>query len=339
MSPADATFVIAEAGVNHDGSLGTALELVAAAKVAGADAVKFQAFRSDRLVTRTATKAGYQRTAVPGDAAQYAMLKALELDVEDFRRIHDRCREADIEFLASPFDEEAADMLADLGLRTFKIPSGEITNLPLLRHVGAMGKQVIVSTGMSWLAEVETAVRTLHESGAPPPTLLHCVTEYPAPTDQINLRAMRTLAEAFGLPVGYSDHTAGIHVPVAAVALGARVIEKHFTLDPARPGPDHAASLDPEAFARMVDAIRSVEQALGDGRKRPAPCELGNVEIVRKSIVAARDVPAGTRLAATDLALKRPGSGLPPAAWDEVVGRTVARDLAADDQVRLQDLR
>ncbi len=331
MSEPPRTFIIAEAGVNHNGSLELALELVTAAKAAGADAVKFQTFSADRLVTRRAAKADYQKSALPGDDSQFAMLKALELGEEDFRRISQYCQQAGIEFLSSPFDTQAADMLAGLGLRVFKIPSGEITNLPLLRHVGGMKKEVILSTGASWLGEVETAVRTLQDAGATRLTLLHCVTEYPAPPGQVNLRAMDTLRTTFGLPVGYSDHTSGVEIPIAAVARGASVIEKHFTLDTNMHGPDHSASLDPDDFARMVSAIRTVETALGDGLKRPAACETENRDIVRKSVVAARDLPAGTRLAPDDLALKRPGGGLSPAALEGILGRTTRRNVAAEE--------
>jgi N,N'-diacetyllegionaminate synthase len=231
MARAPGAFVIAEVGVNHNGSLDLALQSVSAAKACGADAVKFQTFTADRLVTQAAAKAGYQQAATPGDDTQHAMLRSLELDLDDFRRIRDHCHATGIEFLSSPFDELAADMLVELGVRLIKIPSGEITNLPFLRHVGSLGKGIILSTGMSWLSEVETAVRTLQDVGADELTLLHCVSEYPAPADQVNLRAMQTMAMAFGLPVGYSDHTLGIEIPLAAVALGARVIEKHFTLD------------------------------------------------------------------------------------------------------------
>ncbi len=331
-------FIIAEAGVNHNGSLDLALELVSAAKACGADAVKFQTFRASELVTRTAEKAAYQRTPGTGDDSQYAMLAALELDLDAWRRIQAHCREVGIEFLSSPFDEHAVDVLDELGVRVFKVPSGEITNLPYLEHLGAKGRPVILSTGMAWLGEVETAVRTLHGAGVHDLTLLHCVTEYPAPPEQINLRAMATLATAFGLPVGYSDHTAGIEIAVAAVALGATVIEKHFTLDTRMPGPDHGASLDPTSFTAMVTAIRSVELALGDGRKRPAPCELANLTVVRKSVVAARDLRAGERLERGDVTLKRPGSGIAPHELEHVVGRHAARDIAADEMIGWQDL-
>lgn len=332
------TFIIAEAGVNHNGSLDIALELVAAAKACGADAVKFQTFSADRLVTRSASKAAYQKTTVPNGDSQYEMLKQLELGPDAFEQIRACCEKHGIEFMSSPFDEEAADMLDALGMRIFKIPSGEITNLPLLRHIAAKQREIILSTGMCWIGEVETAVRTLRDAGARQVTLLHCVTEYPAPFDQINLAAMHTLATAFGLPVGYSDHTAGIEIPIAAVALGATVIEKHFTLDTNMSGPDHRASLDPTDFKRMVDAIRNVEKAIGDGHKRPAACELANIEIVRKSVVAARDIPAGKTIARDDVLIKRPGTGIPPADLDSVVGRVARQNIAVDSVIRWQDL-
>lgn len=332
------TFVIAEAGVNHNGSLKMALDLVAAAKNAGADAVKFQVFSADRLAAPSAPKAAYQRSTQPGDEYQREMLRQLELTESDFEKLQRRSTELGIEFLASPFDELSADVLARLGLATIKIPSGEITNLPLLRHIGEMKKEVILSTGMSWLGEVETAVRTIQAAGTSAITLLHCVTEYPAPAAQINLRAMRTLREAFGLPVGYSDHSSGIEVAIAAVALGAAVIEKHLTLDTSLPGPDHKASLDPSAFAAMVEALREVGQALGTGRKAPAPCETANIVVARKSIVAARALKVGQVIALGDLAVKRPGSGIPPSALEAVIGRHVARAVAQDQVLAWADL-
>lgn len=333
------TFVIAEAGVNHNGSVELALELVSAARRSGADAIKFQTFNAERLASRHAAKASYQKRLTSGDDSQYGMLKALELGPDDFHAIVDQCRHEGIEFLSSPFDEPAADLLNSLGVRRFKIASGEMTNLPLLRHLAATGKELIVSTGMSWLGEVETAVRTLESAGAGHTTLLHCVTDYPAPVDQVNLAAMTTLSQAFGLPVGYSDHTTGIEIAVAAVALGATVVEKHFTLDVNMLGPDHAASLDPAAFTRMVAAIRNTERALGDGRKRPAPCELANRDVVRKSVVAARDLAAGTRLTAQDLAIKRPGTGLAPSMLPDLLGRKTTRAVARDDLIRREDVQ
>lgn len=339
MSHRSGAYVIAEAGVNHNGSLALALDLVTAAKSAGADAVKFQAFRADRLVTRSAVKAPYQRSGAADDAGQHAMLASLELGPDDFARIARHCRSTGIEFLSSAFDEASVDLLDGLGVRAYKVPSGEIDDVPYLRHVASKGKEVILSTGMAWLGEVELAVRILLEAGAARLTLLHCVSEYPAPYEQINLRAMRTLEEAFGLPVGYSDHTLGSDVAVAAVAMGACVIEKHFTLDVDMPGPDHRSSASPVAFAEMVTAIRLVESALGDGRKRPAQCEAGNRPLVRKSIVAARDLASGTLLTGGDVAAKRPATGIPASAWDEVVGRHLARDLRADEPIAWGHLR
>ncbi|MBZ9560023.1 MULTISPECIES: N-acetylneuraminate synthase [unclassified Modicisalibacter] len=331
------TYVIAEAGVNHDGSLEQAFRLVEQAVTCGADAIKFQAFSADRLVTRAAATATYQRRTA-AVASQYELLKALELDAEAFQRLQAHCRALGIEFLASPFDEESVDFLADLGVRSFKIPSGEITNTPLLERIAAHGKPVILSTGMCWLAEVDTAIRTLDAAGAGEITLLHCVTEYPAPFEQINLSAMHTLASAFGRPVGYSDHTAGIDMAIAAVAMGARVIEKHFTLDTTLPGPDHAASLALGDFRAMVEAIRHVELARGDGIKRPAPCELDNMRVVRKSIAVGRDIAAGEILSRADLTLKRPGSGMPPSLLETVVGRQAARAIRSDDLLDWRDL-
>lgn len=333
------TFVIAEAGVNHNGSLDMAIELTDAAKRCGADAVKFQTFKADRLVTREARKAAYQQQAVPGANSQYAMLKALELTDDDFRRLHAHCLNIGIEFLSSPFDATSAVFLDSLGMRLFKVPSGEITNLPLLECIGGFGKPVILSTGMCYLAEVEVALRQLREAGAGDVTVMHCVTEYPAPYAEINLLAMNTLAGAFGVRVGYSDHTAGIEIPIAAVAMGACVIEKHFTLDTTLPGPDHAASLATEDFRRMVQAIRRVESARGDGRKRPAPCERANLEVVRKSIAAERHIAEGEIITDAHLALKRPGSGLPPSLWDAVIGRRAARAIDADELLGWCDLR
>lgn len=342
------TLVIAEAGVNHNGSVDMALQLVDAAKAAGADAVKFQAYGAERLAARSAPMADYQKASratsqqagahQAADHTQLAMLQELELNAEEFAHIAEYCTRVGITFLASPFDETAAAMLAALGVSPMKIPSGEITNLPLLRYIGALRCPVILSTGMSWLAEVETAVRVLREAGSTDITLLHCVTEYPTPPEQVNLRAMTTLATAFGLPVGYSDHTEGIEIAIAATALGATVIEKHLTLDTTLPGPDHRSSLEPAEFGRMVEAIRRVELALGDGLKRPAPVEVPNIVVARKSLVSARDLEAGRRLEASDLVVKRPGSGIPPQELERVVGRTLAADVSADQVLGWGDL-
>jgi N-acetylneuraminate synthase len=324
-------FIIAEAGVNHNGSLDLALRLINAAKASGADAVKFQTFRADQLATRSAQKAPYQERTTAGTESQFKMLQRLELDEAAHRRLIDHCREVGIQFLSSPFDTESADLLATLDVPLFKVPSGEITNLPFLEHLARKGRPLILSTGMSTLGEVEEAVRVLEAAGATKLTLLHCVTEYPAPFNQVNLRAMQTLRSAFGLPVGYSDHTPGIEIAVAAVALGAEVIEKHFTLDRSLPGPDHSASLEPQELRQMVEAIRHVEMALGGGIKAPAPCELPNLPVARKSVVAARSLAAGRRLVQGDLDIKRPGNGIAPKLLPALIGRTLRVSLSKDE--------
>ncbi len=331
-------FVIAEAGVNHNGSLDLALRLVDAAKASGADAVKFQTFRADLLATRSAHKAAYQERTTAHAESQFEMLRRLELDAAAHQCLIDRCREIGIRFLSSPFDAQSADLLAAMDVPLFKVPSGEITNLPFLEHLARKGRPVILSTGMSTLGEVEDAVNILQTAGASQLTLLHCVTEYPAPYAEVNLRAMQTLKCAFGLPVGYSDHTPGIDIAVAAVALGAEVIEKHFTLDRSLSGPDHAASLEPDELRQMVTAIRHVEAALGTGIKAPAPCELPNISVARKSVVAAHSLLAGHRLATSDLEIKRPGNGLAPKLLSALIGRTLRTDLAKDEIIRWDHL-
>jgi N,N'-diacetyllegionaminate synthase len=317
------TFIIAEAGVNHGGDVEMALALIDAAKQSGADAVKFQSFRASRLASPAAQKAAYQQRTTDSAESQLAMLHRLELDADAHRRLLAHCCDVGIQFLSSPFDFESADLLAEIGVALIKIPSGEITNLPFLRHIARLGKPMILSTGMSTLGEVEEALATIQAEGGRELTLLHCVTEYPAPYDEINLRAMQTLATAFRLPVGYSDHTAGVEVAVAAVALGAQVIEKHLTLDRTLPGPDHRASLEPAEFAQMVTSIRRVEAALGNGIKAPSRCELPNRAVARKSIVAARALAAGDRIEIGDLAVKRPGNGLLPKLLPSLIGRTL----------------
>jgi N-acetylneuraminate synthase/N,N'-diacetyllegionaminate synthase len=331
-------FIIAEAGVNHDGSVDVALRLVETAKACGADAVKFQSFRADRIVTRSAAKAVYQERTTAGTESHFEMLKRLELSADAHRRLIDHCREVKIEFLSSPFDEESVDLLDAMGISQFKVPSGEITNLPLLQHIARKRRPVILSTGMATLGEVEEAVHALHAAGAAQITLLHCVTEYPAPYAEINLRAMLTLKAAFGLPVGYSDHTDGVEVAIAAVALGAEVIEKHFTLDRALPGPDHAASLEPAELTQMVAAIRNVESALGNGIKVPAPCERQNILVARKSVVAAHDLPIGHRLRAEDLTIKRPGTGISPKFLQALIGRTLRTSVKEDEVINWNHL-
>lgn len=331
-------FIIAEAGVNHNGSVDLAVRLVDAARDAGADAVKFQTFRADSLATASAHKAAYQERTTDGGETQFQMLKRLELSAESHRRLIEYCREVGIQFLSSPFDIESADLLEQMALPLYKIPSGEITNLPYLRHIARKQRPIILSTGMSTLGEVEEGIQTLRESGAVDITLLHCVTEYPAPFDEINLRAMCTLRTAFGLPVGYSDHTPGIEISIAAVALGAAVIEKHFTLDRSLPGPDHAASLEPSELKQMVTAIRHVEAALGNGIKAPAKCEIPNISVARKSLVASRALQAGHKLQLDDLAIKRPGNGIPPRQQPDLIGRTLRCNVQKDDLLRWDHL-
>jgi N,N'-diacetyllegionaminate synthase len=326
-------FIIAEAGVNHNGSLDLALQLADAAKAAGADAVKFQTFQAELLAVRSAHKAPYQERTTKSEESQFEMLQRLELDVTAHERLVDHCREIGIQFLSSPFDTQSADLLATINVPLYKVPSGEITNLPFLRHLASKGRPLILSTGMSTLGEVEEAVHVLQAAGVTQLTLMHCVTEYPAPYAEVNLRAMHTLKLAFGLPVGYSDHTPGIDIAVAAVALGAEVIEKHLTLDCALPGPDHSASLEPAEFQRMVAAIRNVEAALGTGVKAPAPCELPNLAVARKSVVASRSLPEGHKLVPGDLEIKRPGNGLPPKLCSALVGRTLRSCVEKDELI------
>lgn len=333
------TFVIAEAGVNHNGSLDLARELIDAAKACGADAVKFQDFDPEQLVAPGAPKAPYQQGDATDTSDQLEMLRHLALTPTDFVTLFEHCQAAGIEFLASPFSEESAARLVKIGMRSIKVPSGEITNLPYLRSVGSLQRPVILSTGMSWLGEVETAIRALQLAGTTDVTLLHCVSEYPAPPEQINLRAMNTLATAFGLPVGYSDHSPGIEIAVAATALGATVIEKHLTLDNSLPGPDHRASLCPTAFREMVTAIRNVEVALGNGVKAPADCEQPTMRVARRSLVSARPLRAGAQLGPEDVVIKRPGTGIPPAQLGTVVGRRLAVDLEAGQVIEWSSLQ
>jgi N,N'-diacetyllegionaminate synthase len=331
------TIIIAEAGVNHNGDPQLAHRLIDAAAAAGADRVKFQTFSAARLVTTRAAKAPYQVRTTGGDESQHDMLQRLELSPEMHVKLIEHCKARGIEFFSTGFDPASVDLLAELGATSFKIPSGEITNLPYLRHVGRHGKPVILSTGMSTLGEIEAALTVLEQSGTPRNqiTVLHCTTEYPTPMVEVNLRAMQTIREAFGVAVGYSDHTPGIEVAIAAVALGASVIEKHFTLDRTLPGPDHKASLEPAELSAMVSAIRNIERALGDGIKRPTDSEEKNKPVARKSLVAARAIRVGEVFSEANLAVKRPGSGVSPMSWDQVLGRKAPRDFAADELIEL----
>lgn len=331
------TLIIAEAGVNHNGELALALRLVDAAAASGADLVKFQTFRADAVVTATAKKADYQVRTTGGGESQQDMLRRLELSREEHVVIIDRCRERGIGFFSTGFDIASLDLLAELGLDRFKIPSGEITNLPYLRHVGRFAQPVIMSTGMAAMHEIRAAVDEVIAAGTPRSkiTVLHCTTEYPTPMEDVNLRAMLMIRDELGVDVGYSDHTRGIEVAVAATALGATVIEKHFTLDRSMPGPDHKASLEPDELRELVVAIRNIERALGDGVKAPSAAERRNAEVVRKSIVAACAISNGETFSPGNLAVKRPGTGISPMRWDEVVGRQAKRDFARDEFIEL----
>jgi N,N'-diacetyllegionaminate synthase len=331
------TLIIAEAGVNHNGSLETAKQLVDVASESGADMVKFQTFSADRQVTISANKAEYQNQTTDASESQHAMIRKLELSREMHEDIIAYCKQSNIEFFSTGFDTQSIDMLIDLGLEQLKIPSGEITNLPYLRHIGKFGKPVILSTGMAILGEIEAALEVLETSGTPRSqiTVLHCNTEYPTPMEDVNLRAMLAIRDAFGVKIGYSDHTLGTEVSVAAVAMGATVIEKHFTLDRNLPGPDHKASLEPEELKEMVQAIRNIEKAMGDGIKRPSTSEMKNIPIARKSIVAANPIKAGESFTNKNLTVKRPGIGISPMRWDEVIGRSAIRDFEADELIGL----
>jgi N-acetylneuraminate synthase len=332
-------FIIAEAGVNHNGSLSLARELIEAAAEAGADVVKFQTFRTEDVVTEDAPKASYQKQTTGVEESQANMLRKLELPNEFYPELLALAKEKKLIFLSTPFGVASVDFLADLGMPAFKIPSGEITHPALLSRMAAKHKPLLISTGMSTLEEVEEAVRLVEARGAREFCLLQCTSNYPANPADVNLRAMITMRQHFGVPVGLSDHTEGFEVSLAAVALGAAVIEKHLTLDRSLPGPDQAASMEPDEFAIMVRGIRKVEASLGDGRKIPAASELGVAAVARRSMVAARTLPAGTVLTAQDISFKRPGTGMLPSALPKVLGKTMARDLAAGHLLSLEDLR
>ncbi len=331
------TLIIAEAGVNHNGELATALRLVDAAVESGADVVKFQTFTADQLVTPDAVKATYQKAKTTAHETQMNMLRKLELSYNDHLAISERCQDRGIGFLSTGFDIESIDMLMGLGIDRIKIPSGEITNLPYLRHIGGLGRPIILSTGMANLEEVRSALDVLLSAGIPKAdvTVLHCTTEYPAPMCDVNLQAMVTIRDAFGVNVGYSDHTMGHEAAVAAVALGACVIEKHLTLDRTATGPDHSASLEPAEFADMVRAIRNIELALGDGIKTPQPSEMGNMAVARKSLVAAAAIRSGEPFTSINITAKRPGSGMSPMLWDDVLGQVAKRDFAPNEMIEL----
>ena len=331
----DRCVIIAEAGVNHNGDLETAKRLIEKAAEAGADFVKFQTFKADRIVTAQARKAGYQLKGTDQAEGQLEMIRRLEIDRPAHETLIAHCEANRIGFLSTPFDEDSVELLVELGIPAFKVPSGEITNVPYLRKIGATGLPVYLSTGMATLGEVEFAIQILEEGGTrrDEMTVLHCNTEYPTPMGDVNLRAMQTMAVAFNVAPGYSDHTLGIEVPIAALALGARVIEKHFTLDRNLEGPDHAASLEPQDLTEMVRVIRNVEGALGDGVKRPTASERKNIPIVRKSLVASEPIREGEVLTKETVTVKRPGSGISAASWDAVIGGIARRNYQADDLI------
>ena len=329
VGPGQPVFVIAEAGVNHNGDVAQARALIDAAAGSGADAVKFQTFSADRLVTASSPKAGYQnRTTDPGES-QLAMLKRLELSADAHRQLIDHARARDILFLSTPFDLQSADLLELLGVEVFKLGSGELTDLPLLIHVARKRRPMIVSTGMSWMEEVGRAVTAIREAADVPLALLHCVSNYPAESRDCNLRAMDGMRDTFGVPVGYSDHTRGIVAAVAAVARGACIVEKHLTLDRQMAGPDHQASSDPGEFAALVRAIRETEASMGDGVKRPMEAELPTRAVARKSVVALVDIPRGQPVTREMLGVRRPGTGIPPADLDRLIGRAHRQDIPA----------
>ena len=327
--------IIAEAGVNHNGSYELACRLVDAAKAAGADFVKFQTFRAENLASCRAEKAEYQKENVGAKASQLDMLRQLELGFEESRRLKGYCDDAGITFLSTPFDLESVAFLDTLDMPFWKIPSGEVTNLPYLLAIARTGKPVVMSTGMCEMEEIQAAMEALRANGTPRITLLHCNTEYPTPYEDVNLRAMETLRDRFGVEVGYSDHTPGIEVPIAAAALGAVIIEKHFTLDRGMEGPDHKASLEPDELAAMAAAVRHIESALGNGGKTVSPSERKNLDIARKSLVARRAIQKGEPLTEENITAKRPGGGVSPMRWFEALGTRATRDFEEDELIEL----
>ncbi len=335
-----ATIIIAEAGVNHNGSLDLAKALIDVAAEAGADIVKFQSFKTENLVSKAAEKAAYQKTNSASVESQFEMLKRLELSREDHLELIKHCNKKKIRFWSTAFDTESIEMLHELGIKMWKIPSGDITNLPFLRQIGAFRQEIILSTGMSEIDEIEEALSVLIASGTPKDNIcvLHCNTEYPTPMEDVNLHAMQTIKEKFDVKVGYSDHTNGIEVAIAAVALGATVIEKHFTLDRSMIGPDHKASLVPAELAAMVTAIRNIENAMGNGIKKVTFSERKNISIARKSIHICHDMKAGQIITVDDLCMKRPGDGISPMLMDSILGKKVVTDFAADHKITMKDI-
>ena len=327
-------YIIAEAGVNHNGSFELACKMADVAKASGVDCIKFQTFKAENLVSHTAKKAEYQKAAT-GDTSQQDMLKKLELSYDEFTSLKKYCEKIGIDFLSTPFDFESVDFLADLGMPFWKIPSGEVTNLPYLLALAKTKIPVVMSTGMCSMEEIGDAISVLKENGVEDIKLLHCNTEYPTPYEDVNLNAMQTMRDAFGLPVGYSDHTKGIEVPVASVALGAVIIEKHFTLDRNMEGPDHKASLEPDELTAMVQSIRHIESALGSAEKKPSPSEMKNMAVARKSIVAKKHISAGEVLSEENITVKRPGNGINPMKWFDILGTKASRDFEEDELIEL----
>jgi len=328
-------FIIAEAGVNHNGSIELAKKLIDVAVKAGVDAVKFQTFKTENLVSKNAQKADYQKETTSKEESQFDMIKKLELDVATHNELISYCNSKNIMFLSTPFDHDSIDLLNNIGLNIFKVPSGEITNLPYLRHIGSLQKEVILSTGMADIGEIEDALDVLISSGTKKDdiTILHANTMYPTPMEDVNLKAMNTIGNTFDIAFGYSDHTLGIEVDIAAVAMGASCIEKHFTLDKTMEGPDHKASLEPDELIEMVKAIRNIELALGSSIKKPSKSEQPNMKIVRKSIVASNEIKKGENLTENNITIKRPGNGINPMRWDEIVGTISTRDYNKDDLI------
>lgn len=334
-----AVFIIAEAGINHNGQMSYAKKLIDVAKDAGADAVKFQTFNTEELVTQSAQKADYQKEAGGSGESQYDMLKRLELKKGDFIELARYSKKRGITFLSTPFDKESVDLLDAIGMPVFKIGSGEITNFPLLTYTARKGKPIIISTGMATLPEIEEALKILRKQGAKNTILLHCVSSYPARIEDINLKVMETLKRAFRLPIGFSDHTLGLTASIAAVALGACVIEKHFTLDKKLPGPDHRASLEPNELKQMIRAIRDVEKAMGNGKKRPTKDEEVNKKAVRRSIIAKADILEGTIITEEILAVKRPGTGITSRYIERVVGRIARKNIRRNELIKWEMLQ
>lgn len=328
-------FIIAEAGVNHNGSIELAKKLIDVAVQAGVDAVKFQTFKTENLVSKNAQKADYQKETTGSNESQFDMIKKLELDINTHHELIKYCNSKNIMFLSTPFDHDSIDLLNNLGLEIFKIPSGEITNLPYLRKIGALNKKVILSTGMAKIGEIEDALDVLINAGTLKEniTILHANTMYPTPMEDVNLKAMVTIGNTFDIDYGYSDHTLGIEVDIAAVAMGAICIEKHFTLDKNMEGPDHKASLEPDELISMVKGIRNVELALGSSVKKPSPSETPNIKIARKSIVASKNIKIGEILSENNLAIKRPSGGICPMRWDEIIGSTAIKNYQEDEKI------